>query len=473
MNAQSVQYPIRCGIQQYHNAIIKKDSSNYFLLKQQREFLQTAANYYNDYIAKNGREKTTTVYAIPVIFHIILDSAQFYNIGGTTGIIKRCDSQIAVLNADFNKQNRDSNLIPTGWKSLYGNSRIKFALARTDPGGHCTPGYEVKIITGSTLTDAGFSDIDLNFESVKVATTGLPAWDVTKYYNVWCTNFTGSATNVLGLTLSPSSAGCLSCSPVNEIGPCILYTTLGSPGPTGSDSGTGYWYYPFNLGRTLTHETGHFFEIWHTWGDDSPGDCPWSPTGQDDGLNDTPPQADPTYGNPSYTVSGGTFNDGCQYHSSINTQPYGIACLSYMDYTDDNAMHLFTNNQASAMASMVLVPSTGGVGVTGFGMIGESYSLTQNPTLLICPSGITETEINSKLGVYPNPTTGEINITLNPTAETLNKIVLLNLLGTEVLSISGNGKDYYSLNISTLPKGIYVLHCNFQTGTVTRKIVLQ
>ncbi len=123
-------------------------------------------------------------------------------------------------------------------------------------------------------------------------------------------------------------------------------------------------------------------------------------------------------------------------HGTTNTQPIGIACLSYMDYTDDDAMHLFTPMQAAVMASMALVP-TGSTGTTGKGgTIGENYNLTQNPSLLVActTTGVapSPTEINSSLSVYPNPTTGEINISVNSATETLNNIVVINLLGQQV-----------------------------------------
>jgi Secretion system C-terminal sorting domain len=477
----------KCGMQLVHQSLIAEDPSWKDKFDAQRNSLQAAAEYYLQYKATEEATRTTTsVSPIPVVFHIVVDSAQFNNLGGTAGIIKRCDSQIAVLNADFNRKNSDSVLIPSNWKPLYGNAGVRFALARIDPSGACTPGYDVKIIAGTSLTSVGFSNSSNSFQAAKTAGTGLPAWDVTKYYNVWCINFTGSSSGLLGLTLPKSST---TSSTINYEGVCILYNCLGSTGPSGTLAGTGAWPTPYNLGRTLTHETGHFFEIWHPWGDDG-GQCPtWSSTatvgsttctsgvGSDDGLSDTPPESDATYGNPTYTITGGTLYDCCKMHGTTNTQPNGIACLSYMDYTDDNAMHLFTTMQAAAIASMVLVPSTGGAGATGFGMVGENYSLTQNPTLTVaCPTtGIAPNpiELSASLSLYPNPTTGEVFLSLNSASETLNQIVVMDLMGNSVLKIDGQNKDYYSLDLSGMPKGIYVVKCNFVSGSVVRRVVLQ
>ncbi len=473
--ALSAQHIRKCGMQRKHEAMIAKNPDYARFLANQKASLQAAGDYYKQYKLHATTERSTALSAVPVIFHIIVDSAQFYNMGGASGIIRRCDSQIAVLNADFNKQNADSALIPSGWKPLYGNVGIHFGLAHRDPSGNCSPGYEVRILPGTSLTTVGY-DIDSQpTPAEKMAATGLAAWDVDKYYNVWCINFTGASNGLLGITTTKSDV-VAGWSNSWEMGVDILYNTLGSTGFTGSAPGTGGWEAPFNLGRTLTHETGHFFEIWHTWGDDD-GLCPWNSGGADDGLNDTPPESDAQYGAPVYTLSGGTLNDGCKMNGSTNTQPVGIACLSYMDYTDDNAMQLFTPDQANVMASMVLVP-VGGSGTTaGEGTIGEHYNLTQNPGLLVVctPSGVeaSPTETRSGLRIFPNPTSGVINVAVNSQAEKLIDIVVLDLLGRQVTVAKGESKDQYSLDLGGMSKGIYIVKCNFASGSITRKILLQ
>jgi len=463
----------RCGVEQMHEYMISQDPSWAQRFADQKASLQAQADAYEAAKAMTGNEKTTTVSAIPVVFHIVLDSAQFLSMGGATGIAKRCDSQIAVLNRDFNKQNYDSTLIPTHWKSLYGNAGIHFGLALTSPTGVCTPGYEIKIITSS-----GFSNMNNAFPEAKTSATGLAAWDVTQYYNVWCINFTGSASSLLGITVPKSQTG-LGGYPSNEEGVCILYSSLGCTGPnsgvapggssiiygtpaagTGTYAGGG-WFQPYNLGRTLTHETGHFLEIWHTWGDDG-GLCPWSSGGGDDGLTDTPPESDAVYGNPAYTVTGGTYTDACKLNGTTNTQPNGIACLSYMDYTDDDAMHLFTPNQASTMAAQVLVST------------GENYSLTQHPNLLTCPTAITTVmPTGSSLNIFPNPTSGMLNITVNSSVENVKSISVLNIMGQQIMTITGEPVDNYTIDMTSLSKGIYFVKCEFEGGSVTRKVVLQ
>ena len=83
---------------------------------------------------------------------------------------------------------------------------------------------------------------------------------------------------------------------------------------------------PFDLGRTLVHEMGHYLNLDHLWGD---GGC-----NSDDLVSDTPGQTDA--------------NEGCP---NIGKRSCGSADLhmNYMDYANDACMYMFTAGQASRM----------------------------------------------------------------------------------------------------------------------------
>ena len=87
---------------------------------------------------------------------------------------------------------------------------------------------------------------------------------------------------------------------------------------------------PYDLGRTLTHELGHYLLLDHLWGN---GGC-----NSDDQIADTPSQNDSNYGCPA----GNTSSCG-----SIDLH------MSYMDYTDDACMYMFSNGQALTMNNYV------------------------------------------------------------------------------------------------------------------------
>ncbi len=89
---------------------------------------------------------------------------------------------------------------------------------------------------------------------------------------------------------------------------------------------------PNDLGRTLTHEMGHYLNLDHVWGD---GGC-----NSDDGVADTPNQAGENYGCPTL---GGT--KACNGAEALH--------MSYMDYPDDACMYMFSAGQTSRMENWV------------------------------------------------------------------------------------------------------------------------
>lgn len=93
----------------------------------------------------------------------------------------------------------------------------------------------------------------------------------------------------------------------------------------------GKLYANYNLGRTATHEVGHWLNLRHIWGDASCGN---------DLVADTPIAKTANYGIPSYPYVSPCGND----HNEMT--------MNYMDYTDDIAMYMFTNGQKARMQAV-------------------------------------------------------------------------------------------------------------------------
>ena len=115
-------------------------------------------------------------------------------------------------------------------------------------------------------------------------------------------------------------------------------------------------YSEFNLNRTLTHEVGHWFGLYHTFQntfsydggniDYAPGTNAEEMKG--DCVIDTPPQSTATYGNPFLTPTSWPTSK-----PSDESQSYKAMFMNFMDYVDDVAMFIFTSDQTSKMRQMV------------------------------------------------------------------------------------------------------------------------
>ena len=237
-----------------------------------------------------GRTGTTL---IPVVVHVV------YHTFTENISAEQVASQIDVLNKDFAKRNLDVNSAPSVWRSAIGDARIMFKLADRDPEGAVASG-----ITRTSTLVAAFGDND----AVKSAASGgADAWPTNRYLNIWVCHLE----DILGYAQFPGG-------PAHTDGVVIDYRAFGISGTAET---------PFNLGRTATHEVGHWLNLFHIWGDDGTG-C----TGTDQ-VDDTPNQSGPNTGNPSFP------------HLSCDNGPDGDMFVNFMDYVDDQCMVMFTVGQ--------------------------------------------------------------------------------------------------------------------------------
>jgi Pregnancy-associated plasma protein-A len=227
------------------------------------------------------------VYRIPVVVHLIQSS-------NGTGFVpdSRVFSQIEILNEDF-QAIAGSNGAPGN------NAQIEFYLATEDPDGNPTTG-----ITRSTNT-TWFNDGGQYYNSL--------AWDTNRYLNIYTNNGGGA----LGYVPDLPQGGIVGSSSDRVV---ILYSTFGRNAP----------FSPFNLGRTVTHEVGHYLGLYHTFS----GGCGTSNCSTSgDRVCDTNPESSPTFGCPGNRNSCG---GQAPFHN-------------YMDYSDDICMNQFTPDQNNRM----------------------------------------------------------------------------------------------------------------------------
>ncbi|GAA4333892.1 pre-peptidase C-terminal domain-containing protein [Flaviaesturariibacter amylovorans] len=285
----------------------------------------------------------TPVYTIPVVVHVLWNtSAQ--NISDA-----QIQSQIDVLNRDFQLNNADTSLVPAAFRSAVADCKISFCMAQRTPTGAATTGI-IRKQTTKTSFDADLDDAKSN------STGGSAAWDRNSYLNLWIVPDikSGGQSGILGYAQFPGGAAATD-------GVVIGYKYFGTTGTAAA---------PFNKGRTGTHEVGHWLNLRHIWGDESA--C-----SQDDLVGDTPLQAGQNYGCPSFPKV-----DAC-------TSGNGVMYMNYMDYTDDACMYMFTNGQKTRMYGVL---QSGGARASLASSLG-----CQAPSTSTCaaPSGLASSSVSA------------------------------------------------------------------------------
>lgn len=281
-----------CGTMDYLLQQQQMDSS--IIQKMQAIEVQTS-----QYINNKGSQRSTgQVITIPVVVHVV------YNTTAQNISDAQIQSQITALNKDFRKLNADTSSIPSAFKSLASDILIQFALAVRDPNGNTTSG----IVRTSTSTTSFSTNNNVKY----TANGGHDAWPAASYLNLWVCNLGSS---LLGYAQFPGGAAATD-------GVVINYTAFGTTGTATS---------PFNLGRTATHEIGHWLNLRHIWGDATCGD---------DLVYDTPTQQTMNYNCPTFP------------HVTCSNGANGDMFVNYMDYTNDNCMYMFTAGQSARMNAL-------------------------------------------------------------------------------------------------------------------------
>lgn len=372
-----------------------------------------------------AREMATPVY-IPVVFHIVLPDP-------TEVTDKMVEDQLKVLNTDFAGLNSDSTNIPAAFKPLFGHSKIQFVLAKRTPSNQPTTG-----IDRVTTSVQSFSAANHNVKHA--GTGGANAWNSSRYLNIWVCQLSGS---VLGYATFPTSAA------ADDQGVVIYNETM----PGGAMAG-------YNDGRTLTHETGHFFFLYHIWGDDD-GACNGS-----DGVSDTPNQSDASSG-----CHTGVLTDAC-----TTTAP-GVMYQNYMDYSSDGCMAMFTLLQVTrmeaAMNNFRLSLTTSNAAVSPLRDVDAQVLSIDNPVNRVCDTKFQPVITLRNYGSLPL-TSVNINATVDGGTPVLTRwtgsLPSLSSIAVTLNDISTGANGPHALKIQlSLPNGITDM--NLVNDTMSRGYV--
>lgn len=338
-------------------------------------------------------------------------------------------SQIDVLNADFRAENNDLSEVNANFSSLAADMEINFALATVDPLGDPHPGINYVHTdwdqVGSTFVFESGPDQGkrrICYDELG----GKTAWCPDCYLNIWVGEL---AEGIAGQGIFPTEVG--EEVPSAEDG---VYISPDRFGRTGTVSP------PYGLGRTLTHEIGHYLNLYHLWGDEvcSPSIC-CDEELFTDFVEDTP--------NQNATYLGECTDNGFTCGTFDNVQ-------NFMNFGDDACQLMFTEGQKERVWAALQEYRPGL-------MDGECMNscLTRSQQIQTADQLLRAWRVES------------------------NELVL-EILESDVewQLFSGNGQfiqafrtatpGQHRINLPLLPAGLYVLQAEWDTWVTAKKIII-
>jgi hypothetical protein len=271
-----------CASQEVLNRQLAEDPSLAVRMSAIEDFTENVQRNPNAYRLVNGKIE------IPVVVNVL------YRTTAENISLTQIQSQIDVLNKDFNATNADFNQVPALFSGVKANIGISFVLDQV-------------IRKSTTKTSWGTRD------AMKKTTQGgiAPTTPTTKL-NLWVCTIGGG---ILGYAQFPGGSSATD-------GVVIDSKYFGLSGTANA---------PYNLGRTATHEVGHWLNLRHIWGDTTCGS---------DLVADTPQHNAANYGVPVYP-----------HYSTCTGTPVEMT-MNYMDYTDDRGMYMFTTGQKARIDAL-------------------------------------------------------------------------------------------------------------------------
>jgi hypothetical protein len=358
---------------------------------------------------------SSSIVTIPVVVHVIQND--LYPSSNPTNAYYVTDeqifSQIKILNDDFRRManTKGYNNHPLGV-----DVGIEFCLASTAPNGYPTTGINRVQHSKSMWTLSDERELK-----------GLSYWPSDQYLNIWVANI--DLTEGLGYARYPSGTplGGLDNFDYGEDvdGVVISYRTFGNKGTA---------THPYNLGRTATHEIGHWLGLIHIWGDAACGD---------DFVDDTPVDAGPNQ------------DLDCSDVSNCFGEEISDMTNNYLDFSPDACMNLFTIGQKERM-------------LTALRTSPRRLGLAQSKGCL----GVHNSPLNIR--VFPSPAFRELNLELYGPGY---KMVELDWYSSQGIFLYRQQIEYRyqtlaMLDVSNLEPGLYFLLANDGSNKKRFKILI-
>ncbi|NLR91246.1 zinc-dependent metalloprotease [Flammeovirga agarivorans] len=286
---------------------------------------------------------------LPTVVHVIY-TTENANIGTGDNISSdQIWSQIITTNKDWNRDNSNKEQTLEEFKSVASNMQVNLKMALYDEDGNTMEEPGVNRFYKHPGSKGYFTTSEVD----KIISDNI--WNPEKYINIWVIKLSG---DLLGYAYFPNflelgglrwvSQGELASDDIDGV---VINTEYFGSNEFGGDYNLDY---PFHLGRTTTHELGHYLGILHPWGVGNAGNCGGDAyvdengnekTPKDDFCDDTPRVNGTHADNPNNIIF-------CDQDTEFLTQYLcdtenfsSSMYQNFMDYTNDSCMTLFTADQ--------------------------------------------------------------------------------------------------------------------------------
>jgi hypothetical protein len=360
---------------------------------------------------KRMRIAADQIVTIPVVVHVVHNQKDGQTGGRNNYNIsdEQVQSQIDVLNEDYGNR--------SGYKGFY-----------TDSLGVDT-GIRFKLVGIVRKYD---SQKEFNpIKDEKLLADISPPWPTDRYLNIWVCNLTDLYLGVAQFpVISEVNDQTVGLDQIGKDEISALTDGVIIDGLFFGRNSEGLASSVYNLGRTATHEIGHWLGLFHTWGNSICGtdycdDTPRTETKNETTLTTCAPKF--------------SFCEGTRSRNMIE---------NYMDYSPDVCMSVFTADQKDRMqAVLALSPRRAKL---------VEFSKRTGPAVTV--------------EIYPNPVSEFLNASVFTPDYKPFSVSIYNSRGMRMTSDMSN-KSY--INVKNYPAGLYYLKVSTDAEIITKRFMVR